>query len=329
MNGNPAYVIGLDGGGTKTTAQLADLNGTVVAEAQGGPSNFQIIGIEESARNLLDLIETCCHSVGCNNSEIDSVVAGLAGAGRVVDQVRMTEGVEHAAEMRGMYLRDLRVESDARIALEAALLGKQGIILIAGTGSIAFGKDSRGRISRAGGWGRVIGDEGSGYQIGREALRAVARMIDGRGRKTRIARMLDSKFGLKKQEDIIKAVYEKGLDIGSVAPLVLRAADQKDTVANEILDAAAEELSETVRAVFWQIKKGSKVSREKIPLVFIGGLLNSENVYSRKVKALIRHHLPKISVEESIAQPVRGAVLMAIERAKSRPGTKKAVAVVG
>jgi N-acetylglucosamine kinase-like BadF-type ATPase len=314
MTTNARYVTGLDGGGTKTTMQLADMKGTVLAETQGGRSNFQIIGIEESARTILDLLETCCHTVGCNISEIGSMVGGLTGAGRAVDQQRITEGIQIAAQKRGMYLQDLKIESDARIALEGAFFGNRGIVLIGGTGSIVFAKDSKGKITRAGGWGRFIGDEGSGYQIGREAFRAVARMIDGRGRKTRIAKLVASRYGLKTHEDIIKAVYGENLDLSSAAPLVLHAAQQKDPVAIEILSSAAGELLEAVQAALKGMGKVSRTAREKIPLVFIGGLLDGENVYSRRVKALIRKHLPEISMETPIAQPVQGAVLMAIAR---------------
>lgn len=317
MDGNASYVIGLDGGGTKTAAQLAEKNGNVLAETQGGPSNFQIIGIEEAARNILDLIEACCHSVGCTVSEIGSVVAGLTGAGRPADQQRVAEGIQDAAQKRGIYLRDLKIESDARIALEAAFGGKQGIVLIGGTGSIVFAKDSTGTIRRAGGWGRIIGDEGSGYQLGREAVRAVARMMDGRGKKTRIARLLASKFGLKSHEDIIRSVYKESLDLGSVAPLVLRAADHRDVVAREILDSAAKELVETVRAVLKSMRKASKSAGKKIPLVFAGGLLKADNVYSRRVKILMRKHLPNISIAKPVAHPVHGAVLMALARASA------------
>jgi N-acetylglucosamine kinase-like BadF-type ATPase len=325
---NASYVIGLDGGGTKTTTLLADLKGTIVAETHGGPSNFQIIGVEEAARNILDLVETCCHTVGCNNSEIGSVVAGLTGAGRTADQHRIVEGIQNAAQKRGMYLRDLSIESDARIALEGAFLGEQGIVLIGGTGSIVFAKNAKGRINRAGGWGRLIGDEGSGYQIGREAFRSVARMLDGRGRKTRLAKMFGTAFGLKAHEDIIRAVYREEFDLAAAAPLVFRAAQQKDPVAIEILDLAACELIEALRAVLKGMGKIRRGIRAKMPLVLMGGLLESENVYSKKVKALIRKKLPGISMEKPIAPPVQGAVLMAIARVKAESKKLKKTATV-
>ena len=311
------YVIGLDGGGTKTSIQLADLSGTVITETQGGPSNFQIIGIEEASRNILDLAETCCHSVGCSYSQIGSVVAGLTGAGRIADERRITEGLQNASEKRGMFFHDLKVESDARVALEGAFKGTRGIVLICGTGSIVFAKDAKGRVIRSGGWGRLIGDEGSGYQIGREAFRSIARMMDGRGRATKLAKMVGSEFGLKTHEDIIRAVYREDFDLASAAPLVLLAAERNDAAATEILRFAAAELIDALRAVLKSLGNVPRGNRQKIPLVLMGGLMQSENVYSKKVKSAIRKNLPRLSVEDPIDRPVHGAVLMAIDRVKT------------
>jgi N-acetylglucosamine kinase-like BadF-type ATPase len=316
MSANTSFVIGIDGGGTKTLARLADLQGTVVAESLGGPSNFQIIGVEQASKNILDLIETCCHSVGCSNSEIGSVVAGLSGAGRAVDEHRMDEGLRNAAQNRGIFFKNLKIESDARVALEGAFLGKRGIVVISGTGSVVFAKDDKGKIHRAGGWGRHIGDEGSGYYLGREAFRSVARMMDGRGRKTRLAKMLGTTFGLKTHEDIIKKVYKEEFDLASVAPLVLRAGQQGDAVAKEILEAGTRELVDAVRAVCDKLKMSARGGEKKIPLVFMGGLLDSKNIYSKGLKNQIRKNLRNIVIEKPSARPVDGAVLMAIARIK-------------
>ncbi len=314
MSTNTLYVIGIDGGGTKTLAQLADLKGTIVAESYGGPSNFQIMGVEQAAKNVLDLIETCCHTVGCNNSEIGSVVAGLSGAGRAADEQRMAEGLRKAAQNRGIFFKDLNIESDARVALEGAFLGKCGIVVIGGTGSVVFGKDDKGKIHRAGGWGRYIGDEGSGYYLGREAFRAVAKMMDGRGRKTRLAKMLGTTFSLKTHEDIIKRVYKEEFDLASAAPLVLLAALQKDSVAKEILEGATRELVDAVSAVHDKLRKSSREGKQKIPLALVGGLLESENIYSKGLKGQIRRNLRHILFVKPNARPVDGAVLMAIAR---------------
>ncbi len=316
MDGTRSYVIGLDGGGTKTAIQLADSKGQVLAESIGGPTNFQISGVEGAAKTIIDLIETCCHTVGCNTSQIGSVVAGLTGAGRPSDQQRMAEGVRAYAQGRSVYLRDLAIESDARIALEGAFLGDPGIIVIAGTGSIVYAKDRQGAMHRAGGWGRLIRDEGSGYRIGQDGMRAIARMIGGVSGKTSLAAMVGQEFGLRTQEEIIRAVYKENFDLASVAPFVIRAAQKRDRIAAGILSSAASEVVEMVHAVVVPLRRSAGQPRRRIPLVFVGSLLDSENIYSAKVRALIRKELKSIVIQKPIASPVRGAVLMALARTK-------------
>ena len=309
MNVSSTYVIGIDGGGTKTAVQLTDLQGIVLAEAKGGPSNFQNVGIEQAAKTILDLIETCCHSVGCNISAIGSIVAGLAGAGRPTDQQRMADGLMHEAGVRNMKMPHVAIESDARIALEGAFEGLPGIIAIAGTGAIVYGKDSKGAFHRTSGWGLRIGDKPSGYEIGREGIRAVGCMIDGSGPKTLIAAYLKKEFQLGTQEEIIKAVYKDVFDLATVAPLVLRAAQKNDKVALRILEGAADELVGSIRAVVKQMNSSSK---RRIPLSLIGSLVTGENAYVKKIHALVKREIPLISIQKPFGGPLQGAILMAI-----------------
>jgi N-acetylglucosamine kinase-like BadF-type ATPase len=307
----PLYVIGIEGGGTKTTAVLCALDGIMLSEAQGGPTNFHIVGIEKTAGTLLDLIQTCCHSVGCSDSQIGAVVAGLAGAGRVLDQQRIMDKVLEVARMRSCNLEKVSIESDARIALEGAFSGKPGIVVIAGTGSIVFGKDERDKVYRAGGWGRFIGDEGSGYAIGREAFRAVAKLLDGYGEKTILVKLFDEKFGLGTQEAIIDAIYEEKYDFASVVPLVMEAASKGDPAAKKILIRACSDLIEMIDAVLMKMNKGKK-SAPKRPLAFVGSLLMNDNFYSRKIRSAIKRIIPLVSLRNAESSPVVGAALMAI-----------------
>ena len=307
----PLYIIGIEGGGTKTTAVLCALDGIILSEAQGGPSNFHIIGIEKTASTLLDLIQTCCHSVGCEVSQIGAVVAGLAGAGRVLDQQRIMDGLMDAARMKNFNLEKVLIESDARIALEGAFSGKPGVVVISGTGSIVFGKDERERVYRAGGWGRLIGDEGSGYAIGREAFHAAARLLDGYGEKTKLLKLFDEKFGLGTQESIIDAVYGKKFDFSSVVPIVMDAASNNDPVAKKILARACSDLVELIDAVLMKMNKSRK-GVPKRPLAFVGSLLMNDNYYSHKIHSAIKRELPLVALRKAESSPVIGATLMAI-----------------
>ncbi len=305
------YVIGLDGGGTKTAAEICDPAGMVLATAQGGPSNFQVIGVERAARTILDLVETCTHSVGCTVSDVGSVLAGLTGAGRMYDQDRMGRAVRAEARRRGLRLRRIGIESDARIALEAAFSGGTGIIVIAGTGSIVFGKGARGKVLRSGGWGRIIGDEGSGYALGRELFRAVAAELDGRGKKTRLRAALGKTFGLRTQADIVRALYKEEFDVASAAPLVTRAAGQGDPVARRLVREAADELVSVIVPVASKLAPRRRHSGS-VPLVFIGSVLTSQNELSRSVRRSLRRACPQVTVTHPDAAPVHGASLLAL-----------------
>ena len=307
----PLYVIGIEGGGTKTTAVLCALDGNILSEAQGGPSNYHIVGIEKTVATLLDLIQTCCHSVGCSVSQIGAVVAGLAGAGRILDQQHIMDQLLEVARMKNIALDKVTIESDARIALEGAFSGKPGIVVIAGTGSIVFGKDERERIYRAGGWGRFIGDEGSGYAIGREALNAVAKILDGHNNKTKLVKLFDEKFGFGSQDTILEAIYKEHYDIASVVPVVMEAAANGDPVAKKILIQACFDLVEAMKIVLLKMKKGKK-SVPKRSLALLGTLLIKDNFYSRKIRSVIKREIPLVSLRNAESSPVVGAALMAI-----------------
>jgi N-acetylglucosamine kinase-like BadF-type ATPase len=227
----------------------------------------------------------------------------------------MTDGLLASAQRRNLTLNRIKIESDARIALEGAFSDKPGIILIAGTGSIVFGKDERGKTYRAGGWGRLIGDDGSGYAIGQEAFRAVARSLDGFGEKTRLVKLLDAKHGFETQETIINALYKENFDVASVAPMVLEAASRGDKIARRILINGCSGLTELVRVVFSKMNKGRNVTKPQ--LVMTGSLLLNQNIYSRMVRSSIKRNIPSMSICDAESSPVVGASLMALKLIKS------------
>lgn len=310
---HPLYVIGIEGGGTKTVAVLCALDGSILVEERGDASNVQVNGVEQAASIVFRLIERCCHSIGCDISQIGAVVAGLAGAGRLHDQEQVHDSVIELAQKRNLTIQRLQIESDARIALEGAFGGKPGIVVIAGTGSIVFSKDAKGRMYRAGGWGRLIGDEGSGTSIGQAAFRAIARMLDQRGKKTRLLNLFEEKFGLGTQEAIIDSLYQQKFPIASVVPIVIRAAGDGDAVAKEIIRQTCSELVEVVASVVARMRGGTK-SVAKQPLAFVGSLLASDNAYSRMLRAALRRKLPQIVIQTAESSPVVGAALMAIDQ---------------
>ena len=305
------YSIGMDGGGTKTHAVILDNNDRVCGEHIGGPTNFQIIGVEKAAETIFSLIELCCASVDCTVQQIAAVGLGLAGAGRVGDQKRMAEGLKKLARAKKKPLKKVVVESDARAALEGAFNGHAGIILIAGTGSIAFAKDAKGTVHRVGGWGRVLGDEGSGFSIGRLGVTAVTRALDGRGDPTRLSVMIAKKYGLKDQTAIINAVYKEGFDLASVAPLVLDAASKKDRVCLAIVENAVVELAWHLQVAAEKVVRSSRHAvREKVHVAFIGGLIANDTIVLRTLKRYLAANAPLIDIVPPMSTPAVGAALL-------------------
>src|SRR5688500_3296505 len=184
---SPLYVLGLDAGGTKTICLLADGNGSVLATARRGGANLQAAGELEVEKVLHEVMEEALEGTEIAPGVI---CLGIAGVDRPDD----------AAVVRGImkrigYKARVLVVNDALVALEAGAPGQPGIVVISGTGSICYGRNAAGEAARSGGWGYVLGDEGSGYWIGRAALRAVLREADKRGAQTALTPLLLQHFG--------------------------------------------------------------------------------------------------------------------------------------
>lgn len=300
-----SYIIGIDGGGTKTHCILTSLDGTALNECYGGPSNFLIHGIEFVSANLDDLLASCTKKLNISLKDIEIVLLGTTGGGRRSDAERLESGFKDYLVQKNIQLKSFRVESDARIALEGAFSGKPGSILIAGTGSIMFGKDAKGNIHRVGGFGRYLGDEGSGYALGRKGLVAASKEFDGRGKATLISKLLREKYSIDSSESLITEVYKNNFDIASAAPLVIQAAERNDELAYKIIDDETDEL-------VLHISTMRKKLNEKIMLAaFIGSIITNKNVYSDLLRKKIAEKLPNVVVKDAENSPAMGAVLMA------------------
>lgn len=309
---NGKYVIGIDGGATKTTAVLADLNRNILAEKSSGPANFLIIGTEKVAKTISDLILDVCNEAEVNIGNIEVVCIGLTGAGRESDAEKIKKAIiDYWSTAYSTPIKNIIVTSDARIALEGAFSGRPGIILIAGTGSIIFGKDRGGTLYRVGGFGRYIGDEGSGYSIGRLGLQAVAKSMDGRGPETKLMDILKTQFGINSPEDLINKVYQENLDFAAVAPLVIQCAEEGDEACREILRKEAEELVLHIKAI------KDKIRVRTVYISFIGGLLSGDNYYSKLLRKIILQKIEGVNVILPEHPPAYGAILMAMDAIES------------
>ncbi|MBA4311420.1 MAG: hypothetical protein C0417_02205 [Chlorobiaceae bacterium] len=305
------YVIGIDGGGTKTNALLVNFDGTVVAEASAGSTQLQTVGVKESSQILFDLIFHCCQQVGSTADSIHNVIMGIAGAGRVSDRTDLVSSLQSIAAKKKFPLNNITVETDARIALEAAFAGGPGIIVIAGTGSIALYRTEDGKILRTGGWGKLLGDEGSGYAVGRDGLNAVMRQYDNRGDKTELTRKALTHFQVNSTDELIQMIYYGKADVSSFAPRVCEAASAFDHVAHSVLVKNATELMDHVRVLIMQSRP-----KKKIPVALMGGMLESDTPYSKMVREKIISSLPNVVVQKPKFPAAFGAAIMGLNAFK-------------
>lgn len=299
------YLIGMDGGGTKTKCILTDFDLNTVYETIGGPSNFLMLGNEKVSETVLDLIIECAEHQKINLADVESIVIGTTGGGRRSDAESLENAIKESANSKKIVLNNFRVESDARIALEGAFSGKPGSILIAGTGSIMFGKDANGEIHRVGGFGRFLGDEGSGYRIGQRGLNAVAKDFDGRGNKTLMTQLVLEKFSITSPEDLITEIYRNNFDIASAAPIVIEAAEKNDKEAVKIIESESDEMILHISSM------KEKLNENVLYLSLIGSLLNTENYYSYMFKEKVVRKFTDVVIKEAENTPEIGAALMA------------------
>lgn len=298
------YYIGIDGGGTKTKCVLTDNELNVLFKTKSGPSNFLTIGIEPVSQTIFELVKSSMESHTFIHDELKSIVLGTTGAGRRTDAERLEKAVIELAKKNNFELPTFKVVSDARIALEGAFSGNPGSILIAGTGSIMFGKDKNGEIHRVGGFGRLIGDEGSGLTLGRKGLNVLAKFFDGRVKTTLLADKIKSKFNITNESELITKVYGEEFKTQHVAPLVIESAEQGDDLCSEILDKETDEL------IMHVIAMNNKLNEESMKLVFIGSTITNDNLYSQMLKDKLKLYLPNVTLQKPEYPPEIGAVIL-------------------
>ena len=294
------YVVGIDAGGTKTVGLLADETGARVAEARGPGANLQTHGELEVEKVFDDILE----ALG-RDRPISAVCLGIAGVDRPHD-----EAVIRGILRRLGHRETARVVNDAAIALVAGAPGRVGIVVLAGTGSIAYGVDRTGATARSGGYGFLLADEGSGYWLGHQALRAAVRASDGRGPETLLRPIVFQSLEVASVAELVPRVYEKGLPkhrIAALAGLVQQAGDQGDPVALALLSQAAQELALAAQAVARHLSFGE----DAVPVVLAGGVFKACPSLIAPLGAQLA--LPRAVPVVLTAEPAQGAVALAID----------------
>jgi len=308
---NQKYVIGVDGGGTKTVAVLANLNGKVLARAEVGPSNINKIGFKHAIDNIVKVLTQVSQEY--EKDKIVFIYLGLA-AGLERDKRKKKEIKKQLLlipSLSWVLPKNISIEGDQLIAFRSGTEEKQGIIIIAGTGSIVMGWDKKGKEVIVGGWDYLLGDDGSGFWIGKKALQAVCLSIDGFNSKSLLHSMILKKLKIKTEKDLIQEIYKPEMikNIASLAPLVETAAKTGDKTAKDILFQASNEL--IIRANL-AIKK-LNLENKFFPLVLAGGVFKSKIILT-KVKKDIKIIAPKANFIRPKQEPVIGAMKLALEQ---------------
>jgi N-acetylglucosamine kinase-like BadF-type ATPase len=294
------YILGVDGGGTKTLALLGDLDGNVLARGVSGPSNYNAIGFDAACASLESAIHLARKDYP---GEISALCLGMAGAGRKEDIERFQNWA-----IQEFPKTTVKVVSDAEILLMAGASSGPALALICGTGSIVYGRTVTGELIRAGGWGYLFGDEGSGYAIGIAALRAVMRAHDGRGPETLLSELVLERYSLHIPPELVQAIYAAAAPSAAVAALsdlVEQAAGRGDSMAIAILEESAQELAGTIAAVY------SKLGTSAVPLVITGGTILNGRYLKKAFNHACEVRRLVFTAIRCVAEPVEGALELA------------------
>jgi len=299
--------LGVDGGGTKSNIALMSAGKKVLVEGSGGPGNPLRVGVETAVGNILEAVDKACDEAGLSRGDIQAAVLGLAGTRRLDMRERVRESF-----VKRYRVRRVDVTTYAEIALYGTTLGKPGVVVIAGTGSICLGINAAGEKAVAGGWGPIAGDEGGGRGIAERALHAIAKASDGRGPKTMLSERAAEYFRASSVENLIGAIYAPRMDnsrIAGFARCVTESANEGDKVACDIITDAGVELGTAATAV---IKKLG-LNGTNFPIGCVGSVFLAGKLVTGPMKKLIRSVAPNAHLEPPKMPPAHAAALMAVQ----------------
>lgn len=310
----PKYYLGIDGGGTQCRAALTDDDIRVLGEGLAGAANFIRVGLQTAIHHIKQAAQAACSQAGIELSQITAACIGLAGTSHPTHHRLVLNALREA-----LPISTISLETDARVALAGATGNKAGVVIIAGTGSIACGVDRTGRFARAGGWGPVMGDEGSGAYIGRRALEAVMRAYDRRGESTILTAPILSSLGVSAPPELPKVIYDEPEkaqhEIAQLSKIVVAAARDNDRVALGILGDAAQHLARAAIGVIRQLK----MEQERFHVAFVGGVFEAGDLILKPLQDEILKVAPLAEIAPPIDSPVIGAAKMAISLEAVKP----------
>lgn len=297
--------LGIDGGGSKTLALIADATGNIIGRGAAESSNYQTIGRDKAFASLTQAVQAAFAQAQMPPQIFFAACIGMAGIDRPADKAVMNEWANEN-------LKNARIKfvNDAELVLAAGTPHGWGIALIAGTGSIVYGCNAAGQRARGGGWGYLLGDEGSGFKIGLRGLQAITRDHDGRDQAPLLKSLILNHLTLASPTDLIKYVYRERVpttDIAALARFVEEAANAGEAASQAILQEAATHLATTVKAVVSQLALVNPV-----PCALAGGFI----LKSEKIQTLFREATESIQLHLSpltpVAEPAVGAIKLAL-----------------
>ena len=302
------YLLAIDGGQTSTKALLSRLDGTVISLGQGGPSDhFHSEGGEAKNRAAIQTaLQSALSEAGVAEPNVRAIALGLTGAPTGGDQTPVVEQI--VGEV--LDTKTIVTVADYVTNLAGASAGEPGVVLIAGGGAIAYGVTATGESAIAGGFGYLLGDEGSAFDIGRRAIIAAIRASDGRDAPTILQAIVRSAFELDEMRQITRIVYRAGFArdrISRLAPLVAGAAHDGDAAALAILTTAGEELARTALAVIRRLFAGEAA----VPVYLTGGVFGAGDLLLAPLRAELARGWPNATTRAPAFPPVVGALILA------------------
>jgi N-acetylglucosamine kinase-like BadF-type ATPase len=316
-----SYVLGIDGGGSKTVCVLMDDMGKVLGRGTGGASNYQSVGVEAAIQSIHSAIYTAANEA-LKSTEIITIKAiclGLAGVGRPAD-IQIIKGIVKELQNSSwlpiiweLQSSNIIICHDALIALVGGVGDDVGIVVAAGTGSIVFGRNPQGETHRVGGWGHILGDEGSAYKIAVSGMQAALKSYDGREKVTSLIDGFKQHLRLESIEELIEIIYRRGWgvrEIAALAKIVDLAAASGDELANQIIDDAVKELVKATSTVIHKIF----MENSNIEIVTVGSVWQGKSQIRDRFAASILHDFPLVRVILPKHDPAYGAGLLAMKQ---------------
>ncbi|HMV82847.1 MAG TPA: BadF/BadG/BcrA/BcrD ATPase family protein [Blastocatellia bacterium] len=307
------FWLGIDGGGTNCRATVIGPDGELLGEGHAEAANLIRVGLDNAVANVKKAVHQACERAGIEPAQITAACIGLAGVSQPRYHRQMLDALK-----RVLPIPEISLETDARVALAGATGNRPGVVIIAGTGSIACGVNARGHFARSGGWGPIMGDEGSGSYIGRRTLEAVMMAWDYRGKPTGMMEPVLKHFGVSSPPELTTVIYdsspkEKGeiqSRIAQLSRVAVSAAQEGDAVAQDILSDAARELAKTAIAVIEQLR----MEQDAFRVAYVGGVFEAGELILKPLREEIQKVAPNAEIAPPLESPVIGAVKMAQAR---------------